>query len=102
MSGLVWSSLNKELLSSHGEPDHRLSIWKFPSLSKVGDILGHVDRVLSVVVAPNGQRVASLGADETLRFWDCFKCPLLNSNNNNNNRINSTPVASCLNLNGIR
>jgi cell division cycle protein 20 (cofactor of APC complex) len=67
VSGLIWSKFNRELLSSHGEPDHQLSVWKFPSLNKIGDIHGHAERVLSIALSPNGEQVVSLGADETLR-----------------------------------
>ncbi len=35
--------------------------------------LGHTARVLGLVMSPDGTTVASVGADETLRFWDCFQ-----------------------------
>ena len=73
ISGLLWSAHNRELVSSHGDPHNKLSIWKFPNFNKVGDLIGHSERVLSIVMSPNGETVASLAADETLRFWECFK-----------------------------
>ena len=72
ISGLVWSSHHHELLSSHGHPHNQLTIWSYPSLSRLASLRGHEARVLQLVLSPDGQTVASAGADETLRFWRCF------------------------------
>jgi cell division cycle protein 20 (cofactor of APC complex) len=99
VSGLLWSSLTRELISSHGEPLHELSIWKFPTLTKVGDMTGHKLRILSIVLSPNGEQVASLGADETLRFWNCFKSI---GQSRNLSAISTTPVTHRHNFQSIR
>jgi cell division cycle protein 20 (cofactor of APC complex) len=72
ISGLVWSSQHQELLSSHGHPHNELTIWSYPSLSHRASLRGHEARILHLVLSPDGQTVASAGADETLRFWKCF------------------------------
>lgn len=66
---LVWSTTEKEILSSHGFSQNQLSVWKYPSLVKVADLTGHTSRVLQTAISPDGTTVASAAADETLRFW---------------------------------
>jgi len=80
VSGLLWSSHHRELLSSHGHPDNHLTIWRpgstngtdTPSLTRVADLPGHNQRILHIALSPDGQTVVSTSADETLRFWKCF------------------------------
>ncbi len=66
---LVWSTTEKELLSSHGFSQNQLTVWKFPSLVKVADLTGHSSRVLHTAISPDGTSVCSAAADETMRFW---------------------------------
>ena len=72
ISSLLWSKNYKELISSHGHPNNQLSIWKFSDMSKVCELNGHTNRVLALAMSPDEDTVASIGADETLRFWKCF------------------------------
>lgn len=72
VSGLLWSPVYHELLSTHGQPDNMVAIWSYPALGKVGRMLGHEDRILHSAMGPDGQTVATASADETLRFWKCF------------------------------
>ena len=73
ISGLLWSSKNRELLSSHGYNQNNLTMWKYPNMEKLGELNGHTNRILSMALSANGEIVASLGADQTIRFWECFK-----------------------------
>ena len=41
-------------------------------MARVKDLKGHTGRVLSLCVSPDGSTALSAGADETLRFWECF------------------------------
>lgn len=72
VSSLLWSNEYKEIISGHGFAKHELIIWKYPSLNKVADLTGHTARILSTSLSPDGTMVASAGADETLRIWNCF------------------------------
>ena len=72
---LLWSPHERELLSSHGFSQNQLTLWKYPSLVRVKELLGHTARVLHMSAAPDGSTVVSAGADETLRFWRVFGEP---------------------------
>ena len=51
---------------------NQLTIWKYPTMSKVTELTGHSCRVLHMAMSPDGQTVVSAAADETLRLWRCF------------------------------
>ncbi|KAJ1457670.1 WD40-repeat-containing domain protein [Pelagophyceae sp. CCMP2097] len=72
---LQWSQHEKELLSGHGYAENQLSLWKYPSMARVKDLKGHTGRVLALCTSPDGTTCLSAGADETLRFWECFGTP---------------------------
>ena len=79
VSGLVWSSGHRELLSCHGNPSNALRLWKVQTnngespFHQLAEIQGHEGRILHVASSPDGQTVATAAADETLRFWKCFE-----------------------------
>jgi len=72
---LQWNPFEKEILSSHGFARNQLCLWKYPSMTKIKELEGHVSRVLYTAVSPDGGTVVSAAADETIRFWDCFQAP---------------------------
>ena len=37
---LLWSAEHKELVSSHGFAQNQLTLWKYPSLTKVSELTG--------------------------------------------------------------
>jgi len=75
VSALVWSKYDKEILSGHGFSQNQLCLWKYPTMAKIGELKGHTQRVLQVCPSANGTQVASVGADETLRFWNVWDMP---------------------------
>lgn len=70
--GVLWNRDGTELVSSHGFSDNQLTLWKYPSLKKITDLMGHTSRVLHLAMSPDGQVVVSAAGDETIRFWRCF------------------------------
>jgi len=70
---LVWNPYTPELLSSHGYARNQLTLWKYPSMTKIQEFEGHSARVLHLV--QHEGCVLSAGADETLRFWNMFEAP---------------------------
>ncbi|KAK1274511.1 Protein FIZZY-RELATED 1 [Acorus gramineus] len=73
--GLEWNRHRKEILSGHGYGRNNLCLRKYPSMSKIGELTGHLDRILNLSQSPDGSKVVSLGADETLRIWKVFEPP---------------------------
>jgi len=69
---MVWAPEYKELVSSHGYANNEIIIWKFPSMERSAELLGHSERVLNLSLSPDGSTVVSAGADQTLRLWKCF------------------------------
>jgi cell division cycle protein 20 (cofactor of APC complex) len=47
-------------------------MWRYPSLEKIISLPGHALRPMHLALSPDGQTVASLGDDESLKFWKCF------------------------------
>lgn len=72
---LLWSTTEKELLSSHGYAENQLCLWKYPAMVKTKELSGHTSRVLHMAASPDGRTVVSGAGDETLRFWDVFAPP---------------------------
>ncbi|KAK5782630.1 hypothetical protein PVK06_037135 [Gossypium arboreum] len=72
---LLWSKNERELLSSHGFTQNQLTLWKYPSMVKMAELMGHTSRVLYMAQSPDGCTVASAAGDETLRFWNVFGVP---------------------------
>ncbi|KAH7334839.1 WD40-repeat-containing domain protein [Rhizoctonia solani] len=73
---LTWSKTSNELVSTHGysstQPQNQVCIWKYPSLSLVATLSGHIHRVLYLAMNPTGDTIVTGAGDETLRFWNAF------------------------------
>ncbi|KAI9346404.1 WD40-repeat-containing domain protein [Zopfochytrium polystomum] len=72
VTAILWSHRNREFLSTHGFPQNQLSVWNYPSLTKVIDIPGHDSRILHAALSPDGETVASVASDENMKFWKVF------------------------------
>lgn len=70
--GVLWNHDGTELVTSHGYSDNQLTLWKYPTLTRIADLIGHTSRVLHLTLSPDGQTVVSAAGDETIRFWRCF------------------------------
>ncbi|KAF3642131.1 Cell division cycle 20.2, cofactor of APC complex [Capsicum annuum] len=72
---LLWNRHERELLSSHGFTDNQLSVWKYPSMTKISELFDHTSRVLHMAQSLDGYTMATAAADETLRLWNIFGNP---------------------------
>lgn len=75
VTALAWNPHERELLSSHGFSQNQLTLWKYPTMTKIKEFTGHTSRVLHLGVSPDGSTVVSAGADESMRFWRVFGEP---------------------------
>ncbi|RKP37547.1 WD40-repeat-containing domain protein [Dimargaris cristalligena] len=73
VTSIRWSLEYRELVSSHGFPDHQLSVWSYPALTKMTDIPAHDTRVLHTALSPDGQTLATVSSDDNLKFWRVFE-----------------------------
>ncbi len=73
VSAISWNRDYHEMITAHGQPMNQMTVWKFPSMARVGDICGHQGRILHMALSPRKTTVASASADETLRIWKCFE-----------------------------
>ncbi|KAI3374942.1 hypothetical protein L3Q82_021480, partial [Scortum barcoo] len=73
ISSLVFAPNYKELVSAHGYAHNNVVIWKYPSLTRVAELNGHEDRVLSLTLSPDCSTVATVAGDETIRLWKSFE-----------------------------
>ena len=72
---LAWSKTLNELVSTHGYSQNQIVLWRYPSMSKVATLTGHLLRVLYLAMSPDGAVVVTGAGDETLRFWNVFPVP---------------------------
>ncbi|PIA32531.1 hypothetical protein AQUCO_04400020v1 [Aquilegia coerulea] len=72
---LEWNRHHNEILSGHGYSNNQLSLWTYPSMSKLADIMEHTSRILWLSQSPDGLTVVSAGADQVLRLWKVFQPP---------------------------
>ncbi len=52
-----------------GAKDGTLRLWDTEGFNEAGGLTGHEDAVRACAWFPDGQRVASCSADQTLRVW---------------------------------
>ncbi len=88
------------MLTSHGYEENALMVWDYSILQDPLAVLkGHSKRILHLTISPDGQEVATVSTDETLRIWKCF------TNNNNRTSCKKTSLTHCfereLILNGL-
>lgn len=69
---ILWSSHLKEFVTGHGYAQNQLTVWEYPSMTRIAELKEHSASVLHMSLSPDGQTVVSASADETLRFWKIF------------------------------
>ncbi|EGD76753.1 Fzr1 protein [Salpingoeca rosetta] len=69
---IAWSRTSNELVSTHGYSQNQIIVWKYPSMTRLGVLVGHTQRVLYLALSPDNQTIVTGAGDETLRFWHVF------------------------------
>jgi cell division cycle protein 20 (cofactor of APC complex) len=69
VSSLIWGQHHQELYSGHGFTDNEVVVWSYPKMQRIQTLSYHQDRILSMELSPDGNRLASIGADENLCLW---------------------------------
>jgi cell division cycle 20-like protein 1 (cofactor of APC complex) len=59
-------------VSTYGNLQNQILVWKYPSLIQLGSLIGHSSGVLYMAVSPNGETIVTGAGDKTLRFWNMF------------------------------
>ena len=47
---------------------------------QIAELTSHTARILGLSMSPDGETVASIGADETMQLWKCFQVILFSDN----------------------
>ncbi|WFC95424.1 WD repeat-containing protein slp1 [Malassezia brasiliensis] len=81
ITSLQWAPHYREIVSSHGvsnaeSNEGALCVWAHPSGQKVAEVpAAHDGRILHTSLSPDGQCLATVGSDESLKFWRVFEQP---------------------------
>ncbi|WFC99885.1 WD repeat-containing protein slp1 [Malassezia yamatoensis] len=81
ITSLHWAPHYREIVSSHGvsnteNNEGALNVWAHPSGQKLAELpAAHDGRVLHTSLSPDGQCIATVGSDESLKFWRVFEEP---------------------------
>jgi cell division cycle 20-like protein 1 (cofactor of APC complex) len=59
-------------VSTHGDLESQIILWKYPYLTRLATLSGHSSRVLYMAVSTDGESIMTGGGDEILRFWNVF------------------------------
>lgn len=58
-----------------GSGDCRIRLLDEASFAPITELIGHKAPIITMVPNPSGEVFASLGIDEQVRLWNCFKSP---------------------------
>ena len=85
---ILWNKKEKEIISSHGFSKNNIVIWKYPKMTKIADLKGHMKRVLYLSISPDENTIVSGAGDETIRFWKINEKIDENSRDNEDDFLN--------------
>ena len=67
---LAFDRTGRVLASASGGPNPKIILWNVPGFQRRAVLQGHTDGVRALAFSPDGSRLASGGADGSLRIWD--------------------------------
>jgi cell division cycle 20-like protein 1 (cofactor of APC complex) len=70
---LTFSKITNEFVTTHGYSDNLILVWDFEKLEVIATLKGHKERVIYLSYSPDGRKIVTGAADETIRFWEVFK-----------------------------
>lgn len=105
---LAFNPQGTVLISSGSHNDPRMKFWSMADGKQIADVRAHAAAVLSLVVSPDGNTIASAGLDSSINLWSGYNRKLQSSFLVHANSVLSlaiTPDSSTLvsgGLDGIR
>lgn len=77
ITSLHWSHRYREIVSCHGlcegSSEAPINVWAHPSCERLECIPAHLSRIAYSALSPDGQVLATVGLDESLKFWKIFE-----------------------------
>jgi hypothetical protein len=70
VTALAFSADGTILASANGYGESDIYLWNAATGEKIGQLAGHNSWVASLVFWPDGKKLASASADQTIRIWD--------------------------------
>ena len=64
-------------------------IWNTGSVKKIGELVGHQDRIMSAVFSPDGNHIVTTSLDKTAKIWDVNSEKILFDLEGHENTVNS-------------
>lgn len=93
---ILWNNNNnnnKELITAHGYPRNCLVVWDLKNYQKITELrTPNNKRVLNMVKSPNGNVIASINEDDSLKFWK------LNDKKKTKHEIEKIPFTKAIEL----
>lgn len=106
VSGILFNKNYKEMITGHGNPNSGVRVWRHNPIRNtfehLADLKSHGGRVLGLCHNPDNSYVMSVGEDEAMRIWCCWKvdASLIEQQQLNNNS-SSRKKLDLMNLKGL-
>lgn len=78
VSSIQFNKHYREMVTTHTSPHGEVRLWEYTGEGEekfacTAELKGHLGRVLDSALSPSGQYVLTVGNDESLRLWNCWK-----------------------------
>jgi cell division cycle protein 20 (cofactor of APC complex) len=69
---LQFSHLTKDLITTHSNYSNEICVWRTNGLKKIGSMIGHEERALTLCISPDKSTILTASSDETMRLWKLY------------------------------